>query len=257
MEIAVFIKQVPDTTDVKWTKDNNIDRTNMDSIINPEDKSAIECALILKDKLNAHTTAITMGPQKAQNILSEAIAMGIDDALLLCDSKFAGSDTCATSNVLASAIKNNVPEAKIIIFGQTAIDGETGQTGVSTAVKLNLPFISRVSEIIDANENEITVISESEKEKITYKAKLPVALCISDFKTKPRLAKIDGYMRAQEYNYTCAKHTDLNLQQEETGIKGSPTYVSKVYKNDDSRCCKFIESNNTTSIIEEIKGAIK
>ena len=256
MKIAVFIKQVPDTTDVKWTKDNNIDRTNMESIINPEDKSAIECALILKEKLNAHTTAITMGPQKAQTILSEAIAMGIDDAVLLCDPKFAGSDTCATSNVLASAVKNNVPEAKIILFGQTAIDGETGQTGVSTAVKLNIPFISRVTEIIDANENEITVISETEHEKITYKATLPVALCISNFKQKPRLAKIDGYIKAQKYNYTCAKHTDLNLSQEETGIKGSPTYVSKVYKNEAGRCCKYIEYTDTKTIINEIKGAI-
>ena len=257
MEIAVFIKQVPDTTDVKWTKDNNIDRTNMDSIINPEDKSAIECALILKEKLNAHTTAITMGPQKAQNVLSEAIAMGIDDAILLCDSKFAGSDTCATSNVLSAVIKTNILEAKIILFGQTAIDGETGQTGVSTAVKLNVPFITRVSEIIDANENEIIVISENEQEKITYKATLPVALCISNFKQKPRLAKIDGYIKAQEYNYTCAKHTDINIQQEETGIKGSPTYVSKVYKNEDGRCCKYLESTDTKSIINEIKGAIK
>lgn len=257
MEIAVFIKQVPDTTDVKWTKDNNIDRTNMDSIINPEDKSAIEAALILKEKLNAHSTAITMGPKKAQNVLAEAIAMGIDDAILLCDAKFAGSDTCATSNVLSAAIKTNVPDAKIILFGQTAIDGETGQTGVSTAVKLNIPFISRVSKIIDANEKEITVISENEEEKITYKATLPVALCISNFEKKPRLAKIDGYIKAQEYNYTCAKHTDINVQQEETGIKGSPTYVSKVYKNDDKRCCKFIDSKDNLAIINEIKGAIE
>ena len=116
MNIVVFIKQVPDTNDVKWTRDNNIDRTKMESIMNPVDKQAVEAALRLKEQYNAHTVAITMGPSKAVEVLKEAIAMGIDDACLLCDPKFAGSDTCATSKVLSSVIKEKFPETDLIFF---------------------------------------------------------------------------------------------------------------------------------------------
>ncbi len=150
----MFIKQVPDTNDVKWTPNNNIDRTQMESIMNPVDKQAIETALRLKDSYTAHTAAITMGPMKSVEILKEAIAMGIDDAVLLCDSKFAGSDTCATSKVLASVVNEKFPDTNLILFGQSAIDGETSQTGPSTAVRLNMPCISHVNEITDISDNK-------------------------------------------------------------------------------------------------------
>ena len=91
MKIAVFIKQVPDTDNVQWTESNNIDRTRMDSILNPVDKQAIEASLRLKEGTNANVTTITMGPNKAIEILKESVAMGVDDAILLCDPKFAGT----------------------------------------------------------------------------------------------------------------------------------------------------------------------
>ena len=144
MNIVVFVKQVPDTNDVKWTENNNIDRTNMESVINPADRQALEAALILKDRYGATISAIAMGPAKAVEVLKEAIAMGVDDAFLLCDSKFAGSDTCATSKVLAAAVKEKLPQTDLILFGQTAIDGETGQTGPSTATRLGLTSIYNV-----------------------------------------------------------------------------------------------------------------
>ena len=128
MKIAVFIKQVPDTNDVKWTVNNNIDRSRMDSIINPVDKQAIEAGLYFKDNFGAYLTAITMGPDKSKEVLYEALAMGVDDAVLLSDPKFSGSDTCATSRVLAAFIEEKYKNPDIIIFGQSAIDGETSQT---------------------------------------------------------------------------------------------------------------------------------
>ncbi len=255
MNIVVFVKQVPDTNDVKWTENNNIDRTNMESVINPADKQALEAALLLKDRYGATINAVTMGPAKSVEVLKEAIAMGVDEAFLLCDSKFAGSDTCATSKVLAAAVKEKLPQADLILFGQTAIDGETGQTGSSTATRLGLTAISNVVEIIEINENLITVNTETEKEKITLRTKLPCALCINNYVFKPRIPKINGYINAQDYNYKSYNIYDLGLQADETGVKGSPTYVSKVFKNQEGRDCKLInfeDEGSLQTIIKEI-----
>ncbi len=251
----MFVKQVPDTNDVKWTENNNIDRTNMESVINPADKQALEAALILKDRYSANITAVTMGPAKSVEVLKEAISMGVDNAFLLCDGKFAGSDTCATSKVLAAAVNEKLPQTDLILFGQTAIDGETAQTGTSTATRLGLTSVSNVVEIIEKDENSITVNAETEKEKITLKVNLPCALCINNYVFKPRVPRITGYIKAQDYNYKSYNIYDLNLDPNQTGVKGSPTYVSKVFKNEDGRNCKilnFEDENCIETVIKEI-----
>lgn len=225
----------------------------MESIMNPVDKQAIEAALKFKEQYEAHTVAITMGPNKAVEILKEAIAMGIDDAVLLCDSKFAGSDTCATSKVLASVIKEKFPETDLILFGQNAIDGETSQTGTSTAVRLNMPFVTHVKEITSVDENTISVNSETETTKTNYKVNLPAVLCVNNYVFPPRVPRINGYIKAQDYNYTTYNLYELNLMDNETGVKGSPTYVSKVYRTNDTRNCTFYEADYEYSVIKTIK----
>lgn len=255
MNITVFIKQVPDTDDVKWTANNNIDRTQMECIMNPEDKQAIEAALQIKEKINSYISVVTMGPEKAKTVLKEAIAMGVDNAILLCDSKFAGSDTLATSKILTASIKELFPDTDLIITGQTAIDGETGQTGFGISTRLNIPFVSNVSEIIDISDNDITVISNTENKKITHKIEFPTLICIHDFSFKPRVPKIQGYINAQNSGIKTYNLYDLNLKEEETGIKGSPTYVSKVYKNSEERNGKILDFNeqNIKELYKEIK----
>ena len=229
----------------------------MESIMNPVDKQAIEAALKLKEQYEAHIVAITMGPNKAVEVLKEAIAMGIDDAVLLCDPKFAGSDTCATSKVLASVIKEKFPQTDLIFFGQSAIDGETSQTGTSTAVRLNMPFVTHVKEIVGLEENSIIANSETETNKITFKMNLPAVLCVNNYVFKPRIPRINGYIKAQDYNYTTYNLYELNLMDNETGVKGSPTYVSKVYRTDDTRNCTFYETDYEYSVIKTIKEVMK
>ncbi len=252
LNIVVFIKQVPDTDDVKWTASNNIDRVNTESILNPVDRHAIASALKLKEQYNARITAVSMGPNKAAEILKEAIALGVDDAALLSDSKFIGSDTCATSKVLSAAIKEKFPDTNLILFGQSASDGETAQTGPSTAVRLSYPFITNVSEITEINDNNITVISENEFEKITYTVKLPAVLCINNSIYSLSLPKIDGYIKAHDYNYKIYNISELRLKDDETGIKGSPTYVSKVYRHDEYRNCLMLNTDELLNKIKEV-----
>lgn len=232
----------------------------MESIMNPVDRQAIEASLQIKEKTNAYVIAITMGPGKAQRVLEEAKAMGVDEAYLLFDAKFAGSDTCATSLVLSSMIKSRMADTNIIIFGQSAIDGETGQTGTSTAARLNFPCISHVTSIVNVNEEEIEVISESEKERETSKAKFPVALCINNFEHKPRIPKIEGYIKAKDYYYNILNASDIYLDASQIGVKGSPTYVSKVYRNETNRNCEFIDTkqeNHIKELADKIKGVIQ
>lgn len=257
MNIVVFIKQVPDTNDVKWTQNNNIDRTKMDSIINPVDKQAIEAALRLKESYGANITAITMGPVKAIDVLKEAIALGVDDAAILSDPKFSGSDTCATSRVLAAAVKEKFPDTDLILFGQSAIDGETSQTGPSTAVRLDYPFVCHVNEIVEINNNKITINTETETYKEVLQIQMPTVLCISNYVFKPRIPKINGYIKSQDYNYKSYNIYELNISETQTGVKGSPTYVSCVYKTADNRNCKMIYAKDNDNFANEIMMEIK
>ncbi len=252
MKIAVFIKQVPDTNDVKWTVNNNIDRSRMDSIINPVDKQAIEAGLYFKDNFGAYLTAITMGPDKSKEVLYEALAMGVDDAVLLSDPKFSGSDTCATSRVLAAFIEEKYKNPDIIIFGQSAIDGETSQTGPSTAARLNMPFITQVNSVLNVVQNTVEVSSDTDVKKVIYKVQLPCTLCINNFNQIPRLPEISGYIKAQTYEIKTYSHKDLNLNEEEIGIKGSPTWVKNVFKSPEGRICNYIEFDENNNCIKNI-----
>ena len=135
MKIALCIKQVPDTSDIKWTEHNTIQREGVESIINPYDVYALEAALQIKNTCkDVEITALTMGPLQAEDMLKKAIAVGVDNGALITDKKFAGADTYATGKTLANAIKTAVPDFNIIICGQFAIDGDTA-TYVSKAFR--------------------------------------------------------------------------------------------------------------------------
>ena len=256
MNIVVFIKQVPDTTDVKWTENNNIDRARMDSILNPVDKSAIEAALFFKDNFGANITAITMGPEKAVEVLQEALAMGVDNAVLLSDSKFVGSDTCATSRVLAAVIKEKYSNVDVILFGQSAIDGETSQTGPSTAARLNFPYVTQVNSIMECLNKQLIVSSDTELLQSTIKITLPCVLCINNYVTEPRLPKISGYIKSQYSEIVRYNHSDIAISETDSGIKGSPTWVSKVFKNSGGRMCCFVDDSCLNVVVDSIKEAI-
>ncbi len=130
MKIVVCVKQVPDTSDIKWTENNTMIREGVESIMNPFDEYAVETAIRIKEANPDSTiTAITMGLPQAKDVLKRSIAMGADEAILLTDKKFAGADTWATSYTLAKAIKEKIGDYDLIICGQYAIDGDTAQTG--------------------------------------------------------------------------------------------------------------------------------
>ena len=137
MRIVVPIKQVPETDNVKMDEETGtMVREGGESIINPLDLYAIELALVLREQYGGEVIAISMGPAQAVKALREALAMGCDSAVLLSDRAFAGSDTWATSYVLQAAVRQ-VGDVDLIICGERATDGETGQVGPAVAAMLD------------------------------------------------------------------------------------------------------------------------
>lgn len=245
MKIALCIKQVPDTADIKWTENNTIQREGVESIINPFDTYAIETAVRLKEKVkDTHVTVLTMGPPQAEEILKQAISMGVDEGFLVSDRKFAGADTIATSRTLAAAIKEKVKDVDLIICGQFATDGDTAQTGPSIAQHLNWPQVTYVKEILGYQDGSLTVKREVEDGIETVKIKLPAVLCMLKCDYEPRRPLIDGFIKAHKAEVKSYSMEDIKLSPEEVGMKGSPTYVSKAFRPEQKKGGEVVTAEN-------------
>ncbi|MGO1527631.1 MAG: electron transfer flavoprotein subunit beta [Senegalia sp. (in: firmicutes)] len=228
MNIIVCIKQVPDTNEVKIDKKTGtLIREGVPSIINPDDKNALEEALRLKDEYGANVVVLTMGPPQAKVALKEALAMGADEGILLSDRAFAGSDTWATSTTLAGAIKKL--DYDILLCGRQAIDGDTAQVGPQIAEHLNLAQITYVEDLkIDGKE----VIAHRAVEDGYYKVKsqMPVLLTAIGELNEPRYPSMRGIFDAfREKEIKVWSADDIIVDMDEIGLKGSPTQVKKSF----------------------------
>lgn len=236
MNIIVTVKQVPDTDEVKIDpKTGSLIREGVPSIINPEDKNAIEEALIIKEKQDdVLVTALSMGPPQAENALREALAMGVDKAILLSDWAFAGADTLATTYILSAAIRK-LKKYDLIFCGRQAIDGDTGQVGPQLAEILNLTQVTFAEEI-DIQGNVVTVKSNFDKIIRTIQVKMPALITVTKGINRPRFKTMNGVLRAfrDKEIVTWAKE-DLKLNPMRIGINGSPTWVRKTFTPTHSR----------------------
>lgn len=253
MKIVLCVKQVPDTSDIKWTENNTIQREGLESIINPYDVYAIEAALKLKRSYdNIEITALTMGPFQTVDMLKKIIAVGADNAILLSDRKFAAADTYATGKTIGTAIKEKISDFDLIICGQFAIDGDTAQTGPSIANTLNLPQVTYVQEILNYDNDTITVRRELDDGTEIVKVALPALICVLKDYFEPTRAKINGIIKAQNTEIQTLGFDDLSLNAEEVGLKGSPTYVSKAFRPTPKEVeCKLCET--CEELAEKIK----
>ena len=243
MHIVVCIKQVADTNNVRWSKENNLLREGMLSILNPCDDWAIERALEIKKKhKNVEITAISMGPNQAKSVVEYALARGCDRGILLCDKAFAGSDTLSTGRILSAAIKKIVPDFDLIICGQYAQDGDTAQTGPTIAGFLKLPVISLVDEVINSD-NQISILKQSLAEGINiFEVKNPCVVCVTKGKEAIKPLCVTDYVRAQDLGVEIFDIQKLDLEPSQTGILGSPTFVSKAFKAQHNRSAKIVEN---------------
>ena len=234
MKIIVSIKQVPDTSGkVAVNPDGTLNRASMQTITNPDDMNAVEAALKLKDATGCKVIVITMGPPPAAGMLRELMAMGADEGVLVSAREFGGSDTYATSQILAAAInKVGVEADDIVLCGRQAIDGDTAQVGPQIAEKLHLPQVTYAADI-QKDGNTITVKRMLEDGYMTIKVQTPCLItCIKEL-NEPRYMSIGGIYETYSkplatYDYEKLKDHPL-IDATTIGLKGSPTNIFKSF----------------------------
>lgn len=230
--IVVLIKQVPNTNEIKIDpKTGTLIREGIPSIMNPDDKHALEEALVLKDKTGAKITVITMGPAQAENILIEALGMGADKGIHLSDRLFAGADTLATSYTLMSAIKKQ-GEFDVIFAGREAIDGDTAQVGPQIAEQLGIPQVTYVKKL-DIKGDTLKIQRSTEEGHFEIEVKTPVMLTAIKELNKPRYPNVKGifnaFKREEGKELLCWGAKDIDVDANRLGLKGSPTQVFKSF----------------------------
>ena len=229
MNIIVCIKQVPDTTEIKIDPETNtLIREGVESIINPFDLYAIEEAIRLKEQYGGKITAISMGPPQVEKALREAVAIGIDEILLLTDRKFAGADTWATSLTLSEAVKK-LGNYDLILFGQQAIDGDTAQVGPGVATHLGIPQTAFVKKIESIENNKIIVQRLLEDGYERIEMTLPASITVVKEINVPRLPSLRGKRNAKQTELKTWNADDLQLDEDSIGLNGSPTQVIKIF----------------------------
>lgn len=235
LHLVVCIKQVPDSAQIRvHPVTNTIMRQGVPTIINPYDLFALEEALRLRDQYGGQVTVLTMGPPMAETSLRKALGIGADEAVLITDRRFAGSDTLATSFALATALEKLSEErpVDVVFTGKQTIDGDTAQVGPGIARRLGLHQLTYVSAIdmLDQDKQEIIVRRRAEGGEQVLRSVLPCLITMLEGVNEVRRGSIEDVLRAARADLTTwsaedAGVTDLNL----CGLRGSPTVVKRVF----------------------------
>jgi len=257
----VLVKQVPDTRNVTggvMSAKGTMNRSALPAIFNPEDLNALEMALEVRERYGGQITVLTMGPPKAADVLREALYRGADRVILLTDRKFAGADTQATSYTLKAAI-DQIGKFDLIFGGRQAIDGDTAQVGPQVAEKLNLPQITYAETVVELDESAIIVQRAFDLGTELVKCSLPCLLTVVSSANRPRPASarkrieyklaaipaeypallekwpefeteaaLEGYLAERGLNIAVWTSADLDVDESQLGLAGSPTQVHKV-----------------------------
>ena len=225
MNIVVCVKQVPDTTVVKIDpKTGTLIRDGVPSIINPEDKHALEAALQLKEAHGGKVTVVSMGLPMAKAALREALCMGADEAILLTDRVLGGADTLATSKSLAGVIKKL--DYDIVFAGRQAIDGDTAQVGPEIAEHLNIPQVTYVQDVKVEGDSLIVNRALEDGHQIV-EVKTPCLLTAIETLNEPRYMNVANIFATNDNDIKVMSADDIDVDKSELGLKGSPTKVKK------------------------------
>ena len=229
MNIVICLKQVPGTTEVKIDPETNtLVREGIKNIVNPFDAYALEEGVRLKERYGGKVTAITMGPRQAEEMLREAISSGADEAVLISDTAFAGSDTLATSYTLAAAV-NKIKDYDLIICGRQTLDGDTGQVGPELAEMLGIPFAAYVSKVEEIENGHMQVERMVEDGHEIVEMPLPGVMTVVKEINVPRLPSLRGLARAKSAAIPTWTAEDLGIDKNRAGLPGSATRVIRVF----------------------------
>lgn len=256
MNIIVCIKQVPNTTDVRIDPaTNTLIREGVESVINPFDVYAIEEAVRLKERLGGKVTAITMGPPQAENALKQAVSLGCDEAVLVSDRKFAGSDTWATSYTLSAAIRK-LGAFDVILCGKQASDGDTAQVGPGISAHLDIPQVTYVKKIQEISAGSARVERMTEAGYDIVETPLPCLFTVVKEINTPRLPSLRGMMKAKSVKVLKWTADDIEADPKLLGLEGSPTRVVKIFTPAPRKGGELLKGD-TSDIAKELAELLK
>ncbi|MFO8063107.1 MAG: electron transfer flavoprotein subunit beta/FixA family protein [Spirochaetota bacterium] len=260
MNIVIPIKQVPDSNKVKMDPESGtMMREGVEAVVNPLDLYSIQLGVDLKEKYGASITVISMGPPKAAKAIREAISMGCDDGILLSDKKFGGSDTWATSYTIAETIKS-LPAYDLVIFGERATDGDTGQVGPCTAAWLDVPLASYVASVDAVTDDSIEVERMVEGGYQKLRLPKPAVLTVVKEIAAPMLPTLSGKKRARRTEIPTYTAESLPFEDANLGLKGSPTRVVKIRTPKVSREGRVVHATDgegTEGALDELIAYLK
>lgn len=254
MEIIVFIKQVPDTADIKIDPNTNtLVREGVRAVVNVFDLNAIETALKLREDHGGYITVITMGPPQAKKALQHALAMGVDEAVLLSSRSFAGSDTWATSYALSQSVRR-VGHYDLLICGKQAIDGDTAQVGPGIAAHLNIPQVTYVRKIDSVDDKSITVERQTEVGSDIIRVEFPCLITVLKEMNIPRFTGLKGKIKAKRSRIKTLNEENLECDLSMVGLDGSPTEVNKIFAPPQHKACKPVVATdeNMSKVVGEV-----
>ena len=258
MNILVCVKQVPDTTEVKINQETGtLIRTGVPSVLNPFDVFALEAAYFIKENVpGTKVVAVAMGPKSAADVLREAMAIVADQAYLLTDSAFCGSDTLATAYILSSAIKKIETKEgafDMIFFGNQAIDGGTAQVGPQVSEFLKRPMISSVTDVKKVNTKSLELEQKRNAVGCIAEISLPCICTFSDWKQETHPATIRKLLEVRDYNPIVYGKHDLNqMDPNRIGLKGSHTKVVRTFVPEKEKKGILISNGSSSEMAEKL-----
>jgi electron transfer flavoprotein beta subunit len=228
VKMVVCIKQVPGGDRLVMDRERGcLNRSSAGGLMNPFDEPVLEYAFRLRDQYGGHITVLTMGPPQAEQVLRTALSHGADEAVLLSDRAFGGSDTLATSYVLSRAIER-LGGVDLVLFGRQTLDSGTAQVGPGTAALLDWPMLANVRRVERVG-GVLRVEQVTEAGYEEWEVLLPCALAIAADGEELRMPGLESRRRARRLEIPCWGVGELGVDVARVGLAGSPTKVLRLY----------------------------
>lgn len=215
MNIVVCVKQTFDTEERIVIEDGHISEDGVEFVINPYDEYAVEEAIKLKETHGGEVTVVTVGPERAEQALRTAMAMGADRGIIVNDESLFG-DEHTTAKVLAAVIKDL--DYDIILSGYMAVDDGSAQVGPRLAEELGIPHISTITKL-EVNGDEVHVEKDVEGDVARVKTSLPVLLTAQQGLNEPRYPSLPGIMKAKKKPLERVEADDIDVDASAVGAK--------------------------------------
>jgi electron transfer flavoprotein beta subunit len=243
VKIVVCVKQVPDTTRVEIDPETKtLVREGVESVLNPLDTFAVEEALRIRERLGGEVTALTLGPRQAERMLREALALGVDHAVLVSGREFAGSDTWATSYALACAIRR-LGGFDLVLCGKQAVDGDTGHVGPEIAAHLGLPQATYVRAVKEITSDHALVERLTDEGSEVLRLPLPAVMTVLKDANEPRLPNLADLFRGRFADVPALDAKAIDADLNEIGLDGSLTRVIEIFTPSQERAGRIHEDD--------------